>query len=339
MHDPAILSVEPEDWSGDDVAGEPAETRALAVDGASHGLRLDKFLQTGLVEFSRSYVQQLMAQGEVTCLDDATPVTPKPSRKVRLGERYRVTLRPTAQSKSFLPEAMDLDVRYADEHLWVICKPAGLVVHPAPGNWQGTLLNGLLAMDSAAAELPRAGIVHRLDKDTSGLMLVARSRQAMDRLVAMIAAREVRREYLAIGYRPWRLGPRVEVQAPIGRDARNRLRMATVDLDRQSGKPAHTSLAFLDNTEEACWIRCRLHTGRTHQIRVHMAHLGHPLLGDALYGGPMGLGLQRQALHAWRLQLSHPITGQALHFWADPPADLAAWLAQHQLAVPPATMD
>jgi 23S rRNA pseudouridine1911/1915/1917 synthase len=204
----------------------------------------------------------------------------------------------------------------------VIDKPAGLVVHPAPGNWSGTLLNGLLAHHEGARMLPRAGIVHRLDKDTSGLMVVAKTRAAMDALVARIAAREVHREYLALAHRPWQGPARIQVDQAIGRDPRQRVRMAVVDLAHQMGKPALTDFRVLDSQPQACLVHCKLHTGRTHQIRVHLLHLGHPLLADELYGGKPLAGLERQALHAWRLSLTHPVTGQALSWRAPLPPEL-----------------
>jgi len=252
----------------------------------------------------------------------------KPSLRVKAGDRGEIELRPTPQSQAFVPEPIPLAVAYEDEHLLVIDKPAGLVVHPAPGNWRGTLLNALLARDEAARMLPRAGIVHRLDKDTSGLMVVARTRQAMDRLVAQIAAREVARQYLALAHRPWQGPPQRRVEAAIGRDPRNRLRMAVVDLERNAGKPAATVFQLLAAGESGCGLLCTLETGRTHQIRVHAAHIGHPLVGDALYGGVPAAGLARQALHAFRLAFAHPVTGATLAFHASPPADLrAAWAA------------
>lgn len=310
---------------GADVDAE-VEVREIEISAEFHGERMDRALALLLPEFSRSFAQQLLAEGGVTRLTPQASSVTKASAKVRLGERFRVSLRPTPQSQAFQAEAMPLHVMYEDTDLRVIYKPAGLVVHPAPGNWRGTLLNGLLALDPQVVMLPRAGIVHRLDKDTSGLMVVARTRRTMDTLVAMIAAREVHREYLAVGYRAWNGVAQREVEAAIGRDPRNRLRMAVVDLSRQSGKEAHTTLHKLASQENACLVQCILHTGRTHQIRVHMAHIGHPLLGDALYAGPMQLGIERQALHAFRLRFAHPTTGEALRFEAPLPPDMAQLL-------------
>ena len=170
--------------------------------------------------------------------------------------------------------------------------------------------------------MPRAGIVHRLDKDTSGLMVVARNRRTMDALVQMIAAREVRRQYLALAHRPWQGAAQRSVNVPIGRDPRNRLRMAVVDLALHAGKTAKTDVQLLANSDAGCLVQCTLHTGRTHQIRVHMAHIGHPLLADALYGGTETAGMQRQALHAFRLAFTHPGTGQALDLRTPLPADM-----------------
>jgi 23S rRNA pseudouridine1911/1915/1917 synthase len=276
-------------------------------------------------EFSRSYLQQLVEAGAVRLRG---AVANKPSQRVKAGEAGEIELRPTPQSQAFVAEDIPLAVVHEDEHLLVVDKPAGLVVHPAPGNWRGTLLNALLARDPGARMLPRAGIVHRLDKDTSGLMVVARTRAAMDRLVAQIAAREVARQYLALAHRTWQ-GPRQRrVEAAIGRDPRNRLRMAVVDPARHAGKPAATVFQLLQPSEQGCALLCTLETGRTHQIRVHAAHIGHPLVADALYGGALAAGMQRQALHAWRLAFAHPVTGVSLAFHAPLPAELrSAWAA------------
>ena len=303
--------------------GQDTELRDWSVDVAQHGARLDQALAAGVPEFSRSYLQQLIEAGAVTVNG---VVATKSSAKVRAGDKGCIELRPTPQSQAFKPETMALDVVFEDEHLLVVNKPAGLVVHPAPGNWSGTLLNGLLGRDPKAMLLPRAGIVHRLDKDTSGLMVVARTRAAMDALVAMIAARDVSRQYLALAHHAW-VGPRQrQVEAAVGRDPRNRLRMAVVDLTHQAGKTASTGFTLLDNADKGCWVQCTLQTGRTHQIRVHMASIGHALVGDTLYGGHAVAGMERQALHAFRLAFEHPFTQAALEFYAPLPPDMTAAL-------------
>jgi 23S rRNA pseudouridine1911/1915/1917 synthase len=214
-------------------------------------------------------------------------------------------------------------VVFEDASLIVLDKPAGRVVHPAAGHWSGTLLNGLLAHHAAAASLPRAGIVHRLDKDTSGLMVVAKTLPAHTALVRAIAAREVQREYIALVHGDVGAAP-FTIEAAIGRDARSRVRMAVT----ASGKPARTDVQRLALAGGVSALHCTLHSGRTHQIRVHLAARGHPLLADTLYGGAPALGLQRQALHAVRLGLLHPLDGRQLAFQSEPPADLAAaWQA------------
>ncbi len=313
---------EPDELQDD---GLQVEWREWLVPSAQHGERLDKSLVLALAEFSRSYLQQLVEEGAV---EVNGKVAAKASARLKAGDQCRITLRPTLQSQAFKPQAMALEVVFKDPHMLVINKPAGLVVHPAPGNWSGTLLNGLLAYDTGLADVPRAGIVHRLDKDTSGLMLVARTRAAMDLLVQMIAARSVQRQYLALAHRAW-VGPDTrEVCSPIGRDPKNRLRMAVVDLERNTGKSARTTVQVLATGPLGCLLRCTLHTGRTHQIRVHMAYIGHPLVADQVYGGAPAVGMLRQALHACRLALSHPVTGQALDFAAPLPPDLADALRQ-----------
>ncbi len=300
------------------------ELRRVMVPIGSHGARLDRALADIVPEFSRNYLQQLIEAAVVQI--NGRAVT-KPSAKVKAGDELIIELRPTPQSQAFKPEAMVLDIVFEDPYLLVIDKPAGLVVHPAPGNWSGTLLNGLLAHDAQASFLPRAGIVHRLDKDTSGLMVVARQRQVMDQLVSMIAARSVSREYIALAHGAWQGARTREVSAAIGRDPRNRLRMAAVDLEKNAGKPALTVISLLQNGERHCLVKCKLHTGRTHQIRVHMALLGHPLISDELYGGAAAAGLERQALHACRLAFEHPVTGAPMEFRSAPPPDLRAAIA------------
>ncbi len=294
------------------------ELRQVPVTLNLHGDRLDRALVALVPEFSRSYLQQLIERHAVKCNGHAVS---KPSLRVKVNDVLELELRPTPQSQSFKPQSMALDIVYQDADLCVINKPAGLVVHPAPGNWSGTLLNGLLAHDPGCALVPRAGIVHRLDKDTSGLMVVARTRQTMDALVQKIAAREVSRQYLALAHQPWHGAVSVTVDAAIGRDPRNRLRMAVVDLNADSGKTAKTDVFVLASNSQGCWVRCHLHTGRTHQIRVHMAHIGHPLVADSVYGGRIEQGLQRQALHAFRLAFTHPISGKDLDFQVQPPDD------------------
>jgi 23S rRNA pseudouridine1911/1915/1917 synthase len=326
------LIISSESLAPDDEAADPqadVESRLLDIAPAQHGLRLDHALVERVPEFSRNYIRQLIEAGAVT-LDGVTLL--KPAARVKAGQRGSIELRPTLQSQAFKPEAMPLALVYSDAHLLVINKPAGLVVHPAPGNWSGTLLNGLLALDAKAATLPRAGIVHRLDKDTSGLMVVARTRQVMDALVQAIAARTVSRQYLALVQRPWAGPPVRDIEAPIGRDPRNRLRMAVVDLSRTAGKTARTTVAVVGSTASGALVRCTLHTGRTHQIRVHMASIGCPLVADPLYGGVADADLNRQALHACRLAFVHPVDGAELEFHAPLPVDMRAALSARGLS-------
>jgi 23S rRNA pseudouridine1911/1915/1917 synthase len=301
-----------------------SEIRQVAVPSSGHGQRIDRALAEAVPEFSRNYLQQLIEQGVVKI--GSNPVS-KASARVKAGELLTIELRPTPQSQAFKPEDMVLDVVFEDEYLRVINKPAGLVVHPAPGNWSGTLLNGLLARDAQASLLPRAGIVHRLDKDTSGLMVVARQRQTMDQLVAMIAARNVSREYIALVNGAWHGSKTRQIESPVGRDPRNRLRMAVVDLTKNSGKPASTLVTLVDTEGLYSLVRCKLHTGRTHQIRVHMADIGHPLVADQTYGGGLAGGLVRQGLHACRLAFAHPATGVDMVFNMQPPPDIQLAIA------------
>ena len=300
------------------------ELRRAQLGAAQHGSRLDRALVALAPEFSRTHLQGLIAAGRVRVDGVAARVA---ARKVRAGQWLEVELVATEESRAFRPEPIALAVVYEDAHLLVVDKPAGLVVHPAPGHWSGTLLNALLARHESAAALPRAGIVHRLDKDTSGLMVVARTLPAMTALTRAIAARTVQRQYLALAHGAWPAGV-TQVDAALGRDPRSRVRMALL----ATGRPARTDferLAFAaEHDGGLSALRCTLHTGRTHQIRVHAASRGHALVGDALYGGRPALGMARQALHAARLAFEHPVEGGWRVFDSPLPADMApAWAA------------
>lgn len=314
------------DAPGDGV-DEP-EVRHLKVAIGQHGERLDKVLVSMAGEFSRNHLQQLVTDGQVR-VDGQLAMTV--SRRLKSGQRIELRLLPTAESLAFRPEAMRLALVFEDADLLVVDKPAGLVVHPAPGNWSGTLLNGLLHHHPAAMHLPRAGIVHRLDKDTSGLMVVGKTLAAVTALSRDIAERSVHRRYRAIVQgRPER--DRFSVDAPIGRDPRARIRMAVVLGGRPSRTDFEVVASGVDPAQPAgrgfSALACKLHTGRTHQIRVHLASIGHPLVSDEVYGGAMALALQRQALHAYALAFEHPITRLPLAFECVPPADFQhAWLS------------
>lgn len=307
-----------------DGSGSPIRLDARA--GA--GQRLDRFLAAAIDGVSRTRVQRWIALGAVTV--DGGPALP--SRRLRGLEAIDAWPLPSEAERAFEPDAMPLSIVHEDADLMVIDKPAGLVVHPAPGHWRGTLMNGLLHARPDSAGLPRAGIVHRLDRDTSGLMMVARSERGFERLTAALAARRIGRRYLAVveGVP----AARFTVDAPIGRDPRDRLRMAVVAAER--GRAAVTHVERLASGERASTVECRLETGRTHQIRVHLAHRGHPLVGDATYGGRPFAGFARQALHAWRLDLVHPASGAPLSFASALPADLLALLSALGLPLPQA---
>ncbi len=315
-----------EDWEeGDDEAprlDDPSSPVRLidAADGA--GERLDRFLARVCPDCSRSRLQHWITLGAVLVDGVAVPA------KTRLSgiESIEVRPQPREADRAFEPDRLELVVVHEDNELIVIDKPVGMVVHPAPGHWRGTLLNGLLWRWPAQATLARAGIVHRLDRDTSGLLVVGRSERAIAALSAQLAERTMSRRYLALA--GGRLAGAGQVAQPIGRDPRNRLRMAVL---ARSGRPAITHWRVLaEGSAQAhpvSAIECRLETGRTHQIRVHMKWLGHPLLGDTVYGGPQRL-ISRQALHAARLGLVHPADGREHTFSSPLPADLADAFAQ-----------
>ena len=287
------------------------------------GLRLDAALAKLAPEFSRSRLTAWIKDGHVTVNGSVVP----PKYKLIGGEAIQAAIQQDESQLAFIPQAMSLDIIYEDDSVLVLNKPAGLVVHPAAGNWQGTLLNGLLAYCPALTQVPRAGIVHRLDKDTSGLMVVAKTIVAQTHLVRQLQARTVKRTYRAVadGVVPFD----GKIETLIGRDPHNRTRMAVVPF---GGKEAITHVKVLERYADFSYIECQLETGRTHQIRVHMKAAGHPLAGDAVYGNPRHHAttevrdaikmLARQALHAYRLSFIHPQTQENMQFEAPLPADI-----------------
>ena len=290
------------------------------------GKRLDQILSEVFADYSRSRIQQWIRAGEVRL--DGT-VCALPRQRLAGGERVEIVAE-LPRAGPVEAQAIPLEIVYEDTALLVINKPPGLVVHPAAGNPDRTLQNALLHHDPALAQLPRAGIVHRLDKDTSGLMVVARTLPAHHALVAQLQARTVTREYLALVQGVLTAGGTVD--ANIGRHPVDRKRMA---VRRNGGKPAVTHYRVAQRFRAHTLLRVRLETGRTHQIRVHMAHLRHPIVGDPVYGGRMKLpagageaaraaiqGFRRQALHAERLALVHPATGEACAWQAPMPEDM-----------------
>ncbi len=299
-----------------DTAPPAVAPHRLSAHGAA-GERLDRFVADRLPGVSRTRVQRWIALGAVR-VEQALRL---PSYRLTGHEEVEVEPQPLESEQAFLPDPVPLDILYRDDDIVVIDKPAGLVTHPAPGNWRNTLMNGLLHAWPRTARLPRAGIVHRLDRDTSGVIVCACSERAFVSLTAQLASRAMGRDYLAVV--AGAIDDQGCIDAPIGRDPRNRLRMAVVT---QGGKPAQTEYRVLARGDAAqgqhAALACRLHTGRTHQIRVHLASIGHPLVGDVTYGGRPHAGFERQALHAWRLRLQLPGTGQALSVVAPIPADL-----------------
>ena len=299
------------------------------VPDALAGMRLDRVLAELFPDYSRARLQQWMQEGRVS----VDGLHPRPRDKARGGERVDLVAY-VEPDTAWQAEERALDIVYQDADLLVINKPAGLVVHPAVGNRAGTLLNALLHHAPELALLPRAGIVHRLDKDTSGLLVVARTLEAHKRLVADLQARAVEREYEAIVYGVMTAGGRID--APIGRHPTQRTRMAV----REQGRAAVSHYRVLERFRAHTHVQVRLESGRTHQIRVHMAHIHHPLVGDPAYGGRLRLppgggaalaaalrGFRRQALHARRLALRHPASGEEMSWSAPLPADMTGLLA------------
>jgi 23S rRNA pseudouridine1911/1915/1917 synthase len=299
-------------------SGQVASPRlTLSAGPAEAGLRLDQALARLLPKESRTRLARLVEQGAVLVDGECA----RPRHKLRGGEVIEVTLLARPEEEAFRAEAIALDIVHEDRDVLVIAKPAGLVVHPGSGNWAGTMLNALLHHAPALKGLPRAGIVHRLDKETSGLLVVARHEAAMQDLVRQLQARTVKRTYLAI-VRGVVAGAGT-VDAPIGRHPTQRTRMAVVP----GGKSAVTHYRVRERFAAHTLLECDLETGRTHQIRVHLASIGHALEGDPVYGGRGAKRLPRQALHAWKLAFVHPGSRKLVHFTAPPPADFEALVA------------
>jgi len=286
-------------------------------------MRFDQALARMFPEHSRSRLAAWVKAGQVKLDHAAADV----KRKVWGGERVSLACSPDARDDTQQAEAIALDIVYEDATLLVLNKPAGLVVHPGSGNWQGTLLNGLLHHHPRLAGIPRAGIVHRLDKDTSGLLVVAKTLESQTELVRQLQARSVKRQYIALVYGA--VARDGSVDAPIGRHPTARTRMAVTN----RGKAARTYYRVIDRYVHATLLECSLDTGRTHQIRVHLQAIGHPLVGDPVYRAGRAAaqealaGFKRQALHAYRLGLVHPTTGAAMQWEAPQPEDMRALLA------------
>ena len=305
------------------------DPRQATVPDEAAGRRFDAVLAELFPEYSRSRLAAWIKSGDALLAGEPA----RPRDPVRGGETVTLAAVAEVQTEA-VAQDIPLDILYEDADLFVLDKPAGLVVHPGAGNPAGTLVNALLHRDPGLAVLPRAGIVHRLDKDTSGVMVVARTLQAHTALVAQLSAREVHRQYLAVVVGALVSGGTAD--AAIDRHPRDRLRMAV----REDGKDAVTHYRLRERFRAHTALECRLETGRTHQIRVHMAHLKHPIVGDPLYGGSLRLpkgasealiaalrGFKRQALHAEVLAFAHPVTGEAIRCEAPVPADMQALMA------------
>lgn len=323
-------SIKNKDAAGDYSVKPPAQARneltapviELTIPADYAGLRLDQALAKLLPDWSRSRLQTWIGEDRVTLDGVKTSV----KQKVWGNEHIRILPQDSAAESVYTAEAISLTIVYEDEAIIVVNKPAGLVTHPGNGNWQGTLLNALLYHAPQLEGVPRAGIVHRLDKDTSGLLAVAKTLEAQTNLVRQLQQRTVKRDYLALVLGEiTRAG---SVDAPVGRHPVHRTKMAIT----HTGKPAVTHYQVLENFSGCTLLQCSLETGRTHQIRVHMHSIGHPLAGDPVYGGnpkniQQAIGQRladfpRQALHAQKLALTHPQTQQMLAWEADIPADM-----------------
>jgi 23S rRNA pseudouridine1911/1915/1917 synthase len=284
----------------------------LRVPESAAGERLDRFLASLPEVGSRGVAERVLADGVL--VDGQARAK---SHRLSGGEELEFEA-PEVPSPELAPEEMDLRLAYEDEHLVVVDKPAGLVVHPAPGHATGTLVHGLLAHDVAGGDEDRPGIVHRLDRDTSGLMVVARSEEAYERLRELVRRRELERHYsaLVVGRPRSRAG---RIEAPIGRDRRDPMRHS---LDTDTPRNAVTHFAVVDLFPRHTLLDVKLETGRTHQIRVHLNAIGLPVAGDPVYGRPHELGLDRQFLHAGRLAFTHPFTGERVDMDSPLPEDL-----------------
>ncbi|PCD03693.1 RluA family pseudouridine synthase [Sphingomonas spermidinifaciens] len=302
-------------------------TIEATISAAADGWRLDRALADAVPSLSRERLKALIAAGAVA--GDAGPVR-DPARKAVAGAQFRVDV-PAPTPAHNEAQAIDLSIAFEDEHLIVVDKPAGLVVHPAAGNLDGTLVNALLhhcaGQLSGIGGVARPGIVHRIDKDTSGLIVAAKHDRAHEGLARQFKAHSIDRRYLAIvAGRP--LTGSGTIEARLGRSSANRKKMAIVG--GEAGKHAITHWRLMTALTDAALVECRLETGRTHQVRVHMASIGHPLLGDPVYGKSKAvhrpiletLGFRRQALHATRLGFIHPVTGHALSFDSAMPGDM-----------------
>ena len=315
------MGTDTENLSDDYKGNTETGIRELVIPDAQGGQRLDQALASMLPEFSRNRIQNWIRARKIV-VDDAWGTT---KMKVSGGESVRVEVEPDPDATPDTAEEIPIDVVYEDSMLLVINKPVGLVVHPGSGNRHGTLLNALLYRVPQVAELPRAGIVHRLDKDTSGLLVVAKTLRSHTDLVRQLQARTVKREYLTLVY--GEVDRAGTVEAPLARDPNNRTKRTVHSM----GKEAITHYDVIERFPGITLLRCRLETGRTHQIRVHMQHIGHPLVGDTVYSASrrshLKLSFPRQALHAERLGLIHPVTQDALHWECPLPPDFASLLA------------